>query len=209
MEPLIIPAIIATSQSELDETLNRLRGKAERVQLDVMDGIFVPTRSLDWDIEIPRGFTYEVHVMSINPIRVLRGLAGRTHIALLHYESIEYPDQAILELKSLGFKVYIAVAPDTSITSIEPYLDQLDGVLVMTVTPGRYGAPFIPKTLDKVRRIRKLRNDLPIEVDGAMNPMNVKAAWDAGANEFVSGSFVLKAVDPSQAIQQLKMAIYM
>ena len=206
MKPVIIPAIIATSQTELDEILNRLKGKVDRVQLDIMDGRFVPTRSLDWDLELPEDFVYEVHTMATDPLDVLRKLSGRAQIALLHYESGVDPRCTVKELKSLGFKVYLALNPDTPTDVIEPYLDELDGVLVMTVYPGRYGAPFIPKTLDKVRRIRSLRRLMDIEVDGAMNPENITLASAAGANLFVSGSYILKSVNPSDAIKRLTAA---
>ena len=191
---------------ELDEILNRLKGKVDRVQLDIMDGRFVPTRSLDWDLELPEDFVYEVHTMVTDPLDVLRKLAGRAQIALLHYESGVDPLCTVKELKSLGFKVYLALNPDTPTDVIEPYLDELDGVLVMTVYPGRYGAPFIPKTLDKVRRIRSLRRLMDIEVDGAMNPENITLASAAGANLFVSGSYILKSVNPSDAIKRLTAA---
>ena len=207
MKPVIIPAIIATSQTELDEILNRLKGKVDRIQLDIMDGRFVPTRSLDWDLELPKDFTYEVHIMATDPLSVLRKLAGRAKIALLNYESGVEVIPALNELKILGFKVYLALNPDTPTDVIEPYLDELDGVLIMTVYPGRYGAPFIPKTLEKVRRIRSLRRLMDIEVDGAMNPENITLASAAGANLFVSGSYILKSVNPSDAIKRLTAAV--
>ena len=206
MKPVIIPAIIATSQMELDEILNRLKGEVDRIQLDIMDGRFVSTRSLDWDLELPEDFTYEIHTMVTDPLSILRKLAGRAQIALLNYESGVEVIPAVNELKMLGFKVYLALNPDTPTDVIEPYLDELDGVLVMTVHPGRYGAPFIPKTLDKVRRIRSLRRLMDIEVDGAMNPENITLASAAGANLFASGSYILKSVTPSDAIKKLTAA---
>jgi ribulose-phosphate 3-epimerase len=181
-------------------------GKAERVQLDVMDGAFVPTRSLNWDLELRDGFIYEVHVMAYDPVRIMRHLAGRTHIAMFHYESGVEPGHAIGQLRELGFRVYIVIGPETGAEAIEPFLGLLDGVVVMTVSPGRYGAPFLPRMLEKVERIRELRGDIDIEVDGAMSPENVRLAREAGANVFVSGSYVLKSVDPAEAIRCLREA---
>ena len=203
MKPLIVPAIIAGSQEELDVMLERLNGKVERVMLDVMDGKFVPNRSLDFDFRLPEGFEYEVHMMAVDPLERLSAMAGKVDIAILHVETLTDIRAAIERVRELGLKLTLALNPGTGADVIESYLNEVDGVLVMTVDPGKYGGKYIPEALEKVRRIRELDPEIPIEVDGGMNVENSRAAREAGANVIASGSFILKSVDVAQAVEAL------
>ena len=203
MKPLIVPAIIAESQEELDSMLERLNGKVERVMLDVMDGKFVPSRSLDFDFKLPEGFEYEVHMMAVNPLERLSTMAGKVDIAILHVETLTDIRAAIERVRGLRLQLTLALNPGTEVDVIEPYLNEVDGVLVMTVDPGAYGGTYIPEALDKVRQIRELDPEVPIEVDGGMNPENSRAAMEAGANVIASGSFILKSDNIDQALRVL------
>jgi len=203
MKPLVVPAIIAKSQEELDSMLERLNGKVERVMLDVMDGKFVPSRSLDFDFKLPEGFEYEVHMMAVDPLERLSAMAGKVDIAILHVETLTDIRAAIEGVRELGLQLTLALNPGTEVDIIEPYLDKIDGVLVMTVDPGAYGGRYIPEALDKVRRIRELDPEIPIEVDGGMNVENSRAAREAGANVIASGSFILKSEDVEKALEAL------
>ena len=203
MKPLIVPAIIAGSQGELDAMLDRLKGKVERVMLDVMDGIFVPNRSLDFDFRLPEGFVYEVHMMAVDPLERLSTMAGKVDIAIIHVEHLTDVRAAIEHVRGLELKLTLALNPGTGIDAIEPYLDEVDCVLVMTVDPGAYGGRYIPDALEKVRQIRELNHKIPIEVDGGMNVENSRAAREAGANVIASGSFIMKSDDIVKAVEAL------
>jgi ribulose-phosphate 3-epimerase len=205
MKPLIVPAIIAESQEELDSMLERLNGKVERVMLDVMDGKFVPNRSLDFDFKLPEGFEYEVHMMAVDPLERLSTMAGKVDIAILHVETLTDIRAAIEGVRELGLQLTLALNPGTEVDVIEPYLNEVDGVLVMTVDPGAYGGRYIPEALEKVRRIRELDSEVPIEVDGGMNVENSRAAREAGANVIASGSFILKSEDVEKAVEALSL----
>ena len=203
MKPLIVPAIIAGSQEELDSMLERLRGKVDRVMLDVMDGEFVPGMSLDFDFSLPEGFEYEVHMIAVNPLERLPTMAGKVDIAILHVETLGEIGAAIERVRRLGLRIALAINPGTEVEVIEPYLDDVDGVLVMTVDPGGYGGKYIPEALEKVRRIRGLDAGVTIEVDGGMNVENSRAAREAGADVIASGSFIMKSEDISRAVEAL------
>jgi ribulose-phosphate 3-epimerase len=203
MEPFIVPAIIARSQGELDSMLELLRGKVERVMLDIMDGVFVPNRSLDFEFLLPEGFEYEAHMMTVDPVERLQKLMGKVDIAIIHVESLSDVSEAVERVRELGLKVTLALNPDTDVSAVEPYLDEIDSVLVMTVNPGKYGGRFTPEALAKVRRIRELDPEIPIEVDGGMNPENAQAAREAGANVIASGSFIMKNEDLSHSLRLL------
>ena len=204
---MIVPAIIAETQNELDQMLSKVQGKAERVMLDFMDGIFVPSKSLDFDIELPEGIDYEAHLMVHNPLNLIEKLKDKVRIIQLQVESLKNIKNAVNRVKNLGFNVYLALNPDTPITTVEPHLKSIDGVLIMTVQPGQYGSKFLPSTLDKVKKLRELYADLSIEVDGGMNPDTAQQAKKAGANIFASGSYIMKSGDIGAAIRRLQEAV--
>jgi ribulose-phosphate 3-epimerase len=203
MEPLIVPAIIAQSQKELESMLGRLRGKVEMVMLDVMDREFVDNTSLDFDFELPEGFEYEAHLMVVNPLERISDLAGKVDSIILHVETLDDIRAAIECVKNLELKVILALNSETGVDRVEPYLGEVDGVLVMTVAPGRYGGRFLPETLAKCKKIRKMHSTLSIEVDGGMNPENARAAREAGANIIASGSFIMKSEDIALSLRLL------
>jgi len=204
---VIAPAIIAKSQSELDEMLCRIEGKAERVMLDLMDGRFVPNTSLDFDFVVPPGFEYEAHMMVMDPEGYIDRLEGRVQWAILHIETLDDPSGTIRRFKKKGFKVSLASNPDTPLEEILPYLDDADGILVLTVNPGKYGAQFRPDALGKVRRLRAMGVGIPIEVDGGINSETIVKTRDAGADVLASGSFILKSDDAGERIRMLREAL--
>jgi len=204
---IIVPAIIVKSQSELDEMLGRIEGEAERVMLDLMDGRFVPNSSLEFDFELPSGFEYEAHMMVMDPEGYIDRLEGRVQWAILHFETLDDPSGTIRRFKDRGFSVSLASNPDTSLEEVLPYLDDVDGVLVLTVNPGKYGAQFRPDALEKVRRLRDMGMSISIEVDGGINSETIVVARDAGADVFASGSFILKSDDAGERIRMLREAL--
>jgi ribulose-phosphate 3-epimerase len=207
MEPMIVPAVIAGDQNELGELLSRLRGVANRVMLDFMDGEFVSGTSLQFDLHLPEGFSYEAHLMVRRPLSYLARLAGRVETIILHIETLDDVGRAIVSTRRAGFKVMLAISPGTPVEFVAPYLREIDGVLVMTVEPGKYGADFLPWTLDKVRTLKVMDGHVTIEVDGGMNPDNARAARKAGANIFASGSYIIRSQDIGRAFRELEEAI--
>ncbi len=210
MEKSIVPSIIAGTQEEIDQRINKVKSHVKSFQLDVMDGKFVPTRSLDFKFTLPKNdCTVEAHLMVQNPLSWLSKRWDIVDTIIVHVEALDDPEiiQLIKLIKNKGKKAGIAINPTTPIEKIKPYLDKISQVLVMTVNPGYYGAEFLPKTLDKVRELRKRVPDMDIEVDGGMNPENIKDAADAGANLFVVGSFIQASKDAAKSVQKLKKGL--
>ena len=110
-------------------------------------------------------------------------------------------------MKKKEKKVAFALNPETDVEQIKKYLDDIDQVLIMTVHPGFYGSNFLPKTLNKVRWLRELRPDLDIEVDGGIKPGTIEEVSKAGANMFVSGSFIINSDDIKESIKILENKI--
>lgn len=207
MKALIIPAIIAKTQRELSEMLLLLEGKVERIMLDIMDGCFVPNESLNFEIQVPNTFEYEAHLMVTEPTRRIEEIASKVDWIIFHIETLNCVEIALNYAKKLGVKVLLALNPETPLEKVLPYIKKVDGVLVMTVDPGEYGAKFIPNALKKVEKLREVDKDILIEVDGGMSPENVKKAKKAGANNFASGSYILRSGDIERALKNLKSAV--
>jgi len=201
-----MPAVIAGSQEELDALLNRLTGIVEWVHLDFMDGAFVPAKSLTFNPILPKEFRYEAHLMVEEASLWLARLREKVESVTVHIESKGFAG-ALADAKNLGYKVGAAINPGTPLSCLLPYLGSLDRVLVMTVEPGRYGAPFVSSALEKVRELHLEHPDLPIAVDGAMNPENAKRAKEAGASIIASGSYIMRSADIAWAVQSLTEAL--
>jgi len=201
----IIPAIIAKTQKELEERITKVSDFVDLVQLDIMDGRFVPNTSIDFDFKLPEtNCRYEAHLMIKNPEKWIKNNYMKVDTILAHFESCGDPSAIINLVKKKNKRLGFVLNPETSIQQIKDYLDELDQVLIMTVNPGFYGSPFLPEMLDKISELRKMKPDLDIEVDGGITPDTIKGVYKAGANMFVSGSYIVKAPNIKEAIDKLK-----
>jgi ribulose-phosphate 3-epimerase len=205
---MIVPAIITNSQKELDTMIDRVRGRANRIQLDVMDGKFVPNTSLNFDFKLSNGFEYEAHLMIEDPLDWVDRFANKVDIIAIHIEALEDLEKAIDFVKGKGVRLLLALKPETEPNFLS-LLSKIDGVLIMTVTPGDYciNKEFNPKPLGKIRKLRSISSNFPIEVDGCMNPETAKLAKEYGANIFVSGSYIFKNNNIDKAIKELRESV--
>ncbi|MDD5615458.1 MAG: ribulose-phosphate 3-epimerase [Candidatus Methanoperedens sp.] len=205
---MIIPAIIARTQKELDEHLSKVEGYSELVQLDIMDGTFVPNNSLYFDFDVSgSNISFEAHLMITDPMGWIEKNWWKVDTIIVHFESCEKPLDIIRFVKEKGKKIGFAIIPGTAIHNVKPYLDDIDQLLIMTVNPGFYGSKFLPETLSKISKARKIKPNLDIEVDGGVTPDTIKLINDSGANMFVSGSYILKSDGVKEAIDSLKKLI--
>jgi ribulose-phosphate 3-epimerase len=206
MKKTIVPAIIAESQRELNERIERVRNHVSLVQLDVMDGRFVPSSSLDFEMLLPDNLNFEAHLMVQEPEEWIERNCNKVNTILVHVESCEEPGRVIQLVKGKK-RIGFVLNPETPLTSVTPYLDRIDQVLVMTVNPGFYGSPFLPEMLSKVSELRRLKPALDIEVDGGVNAKTIRQVNDAGANMFVSGSYIVKAENVEEAVETLRRLV--
>lgn len=205
---IIIPAIIAKTQKELDEHISKVKDFSEIVQLDIIDGKFVPNSSLDFDFDVSgNNITFEAHLMISNPMEWIEKNWWKVNTIIIHFESCKNPKYIIRFVKNKGKKIGFAINPETQVHNVKAYLDDIDQLLIMTVNPGFYGSKFLPETMSKIREVRKIKPDLDIEVDGGVTPDTIKLLHDAGANMFVSGSYIIKSDDIKKAIDSLRNLI--
>jgi len=208
MKKKIIPAIIAKSQGEFEGNINKVKDYVEIIQLDFMDGKFVPNKSIDFDFKLPKTkCEFEAHLMINNPLEWTKEYYTKVDTVLAHLESCENPRELIDFVKSKNKRVGFVLNPETSVEVLKEFINDIDQVLIMTVNPGFYGSPFLPETVEKVKALRNMRNDLDIEVDGGITDKTINLVNDAGANLFVSGSFIVKSDNVKKAVETLKNKI--
>jgi ribulose-phosphate 3-epimerase len=205
MEKEIVPALIAKSKKELYGMIDKVKDFVSILQLDIMDGKFVPNNSLDFDFKLPEtNCKFEAHLMVENMLEWIKKFIDKADTIIAHFEACDNPKEIIDFVKKNNKRIAFAINPKTPLKEIEPYLDELDQVLIMTVDPGFYGSKFEPSALEKVKELRELKPDLDIEVDGSINDKTIKEANEAGANLFVSGSFIMKSGNEKEAIDKLR-----
>ena len=211
----ISPSLLAADFSKLAESVARIEDHAELLHLDVMDGVFVPNISfgpgLIADLRKHSGLLFDVHLMITNPMRYIADFAkAGADIITIHYESCDNQIEVLKAIRELGVKPSISIKPATPAFILEPLLEYVDMVLVMTVEPGFGGQSFIPETLDSIRAVKAMIDasgrEIDIEVDGGITKDTIRPAFDAGANVFVAGSSVFRAADMPAAIADLRAA---
>ena len=201
----ISPSILSADFSQLGNEIKRLEENgADLIHVDVMDGHFVPNITIGPPvIKTLRNYTklpFDVHLM-ISPVhKYIEAYADAgADIITIHPEATDSLENSIKKIKEKNKKVGVSLNPETKIDLILEFLNQIDLVLIMSVNPGFGGQKFMPEVLDKIKDLKKLREqnklDFDIEIDGGINFDNCKSAIDAGANILVSGTTVFKSND--------------
>ena len=212
----IAPSMLACDFAKMGEEVTRVAaGGADYIHLDVMDCGFVPNISFGPAIiKALRGYTdvpFDVHLMIDNPKRYIKSfLEAGADIISFHIEAEPDVAGAIDDIIKGGAKAALTLKPGTPIEELYPYLDKLYMVLVMSVEPGFGGQSFMPKMLDKVKKIKAEAQrrglDLLIEIDGGINKSTIADCARAGVDIAVAGTSVFRAADTAGAVRELKEA---
>lgn len=207
MKYILAPSILAADFKALGGQMKQTEENgAEYLHFDVMDGMFVPSISFGMpvlkSIKGATGQVMDAHLMVQEPIRYIEDFrdAG-ADIVTVHLEACEDIRGAIAKIRACGMKAGLSICPETPAQEIEGLLSKVDMLLVMSVHPGFGGQKFIPESLDKIQKIRKMieeqKLDVDIQVDGGIYLSNVREVLDAGANVIVAGSAVFNG-DPAE-----------
>ena len=208
----LAPSVLSADFGDLRGAMDICqKGGAHWIHIDVMDNQFVPNLTIGPPVvKSLRKYTdkfLDVHMMVVEPEKLVEPFAraGADGITF-HVEAAENPNEVIDLIKSTGKQVGISLKPGTPLSSIEPFLDKVDLVLIMTVEPGFGGQGYLPGSSDRIKKLKSRLNEMCldrvlIEVDGGVKLNNMKEVVEAGAAVLVAGSAVFGVKDPVQTIK--------
>ena len=207
----ITPSILNADFSRLDEEISRISAVSDLLHLDVMDNVFVPNFTFDFEqaasIIGSSPIPVDAHLMIADVDRLAPAYAHAGSASVtIHAEASSSISQTLRAIKSEGARAGLALKPGSAISDYEGYADDVDMFLIMTVEPGFGGQKFMSAMMEKVKQTRNIIGDRPIwlQVDGGISLETIEMAREAGADTFVAGSAVFNSPDPAEMIMQLR-----
>jgi ribulose-phosphate 3-epimerase len=207
----ITPSILNADFSRLNEEIDSIAGVSDLLHLDVMDNIFVPNFTFDFEaaskIINESSLAVDAHLMvsDVDLIAVQYAELGCASVTI-HAEATENIPQTLKNIRRAGSRSSLGIKPNTKVEQYAEFIDDLDMFLIMTVEPGFGGQKFMENMMEKVRTTRKMIGDRPIwlQVDGGISLQTIEIALEAGADTFVVGSAVFNAPDPAQMVLDIR-----
>ena len=207
----ITPSILNADFSRLNEEIDSIAKVSDLLHLDVMDDVFVPNFTFDFEaaskIITESSLAVDAHLMvaDVDLIAVQYAELGCASVTI-HAEATKNIPQTLKNIRQAGSRASLGIKPNTQIEQYGDLIDLVDMFLIMTVEPGFGGQKFMENMMDKVRTTRKMIGDRPIwlQVDGGISMQTIEVALEAGADTFVVGSAVFSAPDPAQMVVDLR-----
>lgn len=215
MNTLVSPSLLSANFICLERDIEMInRSEADWLHMDIMDGVFVPNISFGFPVleAVSKACKkpLDVHFMIVHPEQYIDRTAKLGAMMMnVHYEACPHLHRTIQQIHDAGMKAGVTLNPSTPVSALEDIIEDVDMVLLMSVNPGFGGQKFIPNTLKKTRRLRRLIEESGskalIEVDGGVQNETAPLLVKAGVDVLVSGSYIFKSPDPLATIHDLKV----
>jgi ribulose-phosphate 3-epimerase len=207
----ITPSILNADFSHLDQEIARIAAVSDLLHLDVMDNVFVPNFTFDFDQAVsiigssPIPVDSHLMIADVDRLGPAYAHAGSASVTI-HAEASSSISSTLRAIKAEGARAGLALKPGSAIEDYADFVDHVDMFLIMTVEPGFGGQKFLSAMMEKVSKTRSIIGDRPIwlQVDGGISLETIEIARDAGADTFVAGSAVFNAPEPAEMIVQLR-----
>lgn len=207
----ITPSILNADFSRLDEEIQKIASVSDLLHLDVMDNVFVPNFTFDFETaskiisSSPLAVDAHLMVADVDEIAVQYAEIGCSSVTV-HAEATKNISQTLRNIRKAGSRSSLGIKPNTDIDQYRSITDDVDMFLIMTVEPGFGGQKFMLNMMDKVRRTKQIIGDRPIwlQVDGGVSMDTIAIALEAGADTFVVGSAVFNAPDPTNMVVSIR-----
>jgi len=216
MVRIIAPSLLSADFLNLESEIDMLNtSNAQWIHCDIMDGHFVPNLTFGFpilkQIRAKTNKTMDVHLMITNAEQYIdEYIQAGADVLTLHWEATTHLHRALGSIRDKGKKAGVSLNPHTPVHILEDILPYTDLVLVMSVNPGFGGQSFIPSTYEKIKKLRKMCNEINpscmIQVDGGVNKNNAGTLFASGANVLVAGNAVFSSANPIKEIEQILIA---
>jgi ribulose-phosphate 3-epimerase len=203
---MIIPAILETDFEDIKDKVSLVDKHTDLIQIDVADNKLVDGRTylnIERFAELPMTAKIELDLMVMDPLDFIKKPIKNVSKISSHVEAT-HVSEYIFQAKKLGYTVGLSINPDSPLSEIEPFSQNIDFVQFLTVVPGGQGRKFEKEVLEKVKLFKKQHPHLIMQVDGGMNKKNIKTVVDAGVDDIVIGSTIFSSHDPVQTLKELQ-----
>lgn len=220
MRPVIVPAILANSFEEVEDSFNKVKNFAPEVQIDIVDGKFAPTTTWPFHSDsfkaelmklgrVQQDTVFEIDLMVEEPTEYLRLLKDNGFCrVIIHFSSAKDISSTLETAKKLSLHTGLAITNDDDLAEVEKHLDKVDWVQVMGIKEvGKQGEPFDVRTLRTIRKLLSFDRDLLVAVDGSVNARTLPDLLMSGARRLCVGSAILKSEEPGAVYKQLQKIV--
>ena len=214
---IIAPSMLSCNFGKLEEEIEMVnKSDADWFHLDIMDGVFVPNITFGTPIlDVFKKYSekhLDMHLMIVNPENYVEKFASLgANTITVHYEACDNLKDTIKQIKKLNVKAGVAINPDTDVSLLKEFINQIDLVCLMSVFPGFSGQKFINETYERLKSLKTIVSNSNantiIQIDGGVSLDNAKKLVSIGADILVAGSFVFKSESPKKTIEKLYTAI--